>query len=196
MNTKCALFLFEINFVPRDIPISPSTAKIVSILWFLIECLLLIVCIRKMVWIGLSITKDVSRKDLVNESNLLLYRCLAGCWLIIPFSCDLPRLGRYLRSPIVQFNERMMLNAMKNLRKKTEFEMKREYTANARTLLNHRGVHLNDDVISCINEAAFPYSVSRSGSAKGQGPSSWKIIPKEDAMIVRVCAVFRSFDVI
>merc|ERR1712098_470272 len=90
----------------------------------------------------------------------------------------------------------MMSNAMKNMRKKTEFQMKREYTANTRTLLSHRGVPLNADVISCINEAAYPYSVSRSGSAGGQGPSSWKIIPKEDGMIVRVCVVFHSFDVI
>merc|ERR1712098_441368 len=85
----------------------------------------------------------------------------------------------------------MMSNAMKNMRKKTEFQMKREYTANTRTLLSHRGVPLNADVISCINEAAYPYSVSRSGSAGGQGPSSWKIIPKEDGMIVR-CVCHRS----
>ena len=100
--------------------------------------------------------------------------------------------ARYLRDKMARFNERRMSSAIANLKKKTKFEMKRQHDANGQALLNQPGAGLYDDVVSIMNDYVYPYSVSKSGD----GRSSSKIKPKDDAMIVTVCALFHSFDVI
>lgn len=100
--------------------------------------------------------------------------------------------ARYLRDKMARFNERRMSSAIANLKKKTKFEMKRQHDANHQALLNQPGAGLYDDVVSIMNDYVYPYSVSESDD----GRSSSKIKPKDDAMIVTVCALFHSFDVI